>query len=561
MAWQRLTPALPPAIQTAGQALSTGLDAARLALQAATLELRAATALGSELASGRGAVVSALSALEGAVRSAVQGLLDDAGGYLLIVPLPKKGIVDLVQGVEAETEDVPVGALNAQVPQTVRGLAAWRTAFSGNRIFVGGNAHFLKTVAASLYDAGDQSRPRFSADTYWGYVAIVGGSTDLGAALSLASYLDRLLSPLATANGVSANRSIPDLVARNVRATPSGRGNFAVVEWSPVTSASVEGGYWRVVPTHYAIIRSKRPEAATARRVLDLFPSRVLTAGMQGRYGAQVLTVREHDAFSGRFLDDASLATDTTFYYHVAFRTRLEGDEGSTDAGYDLLSSAARYRPVDKPTGSPRLGVSPDWYRTPTLSRLLPVVDRLLDRLLDSVDRISGFGSRAESLGTAAIEAIEAQIAQLTRVAQELEVLLAQLEQVLSTPDAGAHITSRQGTGNVSKLLADLAQELDNKDDPKRPAFDTGDEYVTGAIIVITAPNAASFESAWALLELLFGPAQEKDPVVEGIESVTALAEEAASLASDPVPSQAFNADMTPRAAGESDSRCETRTS
>lgn len=558
MSWKSLAPALPDAVTGAAEGLTTGLAAARTALEAARAEIRVATALATEETQGVLATAeSALSAAVAAVGESVDALLDDGGAYLLLVPLPKKGLAALLDGVEDLGTSAPTGALEGSVPPAVRGLPLWRRAFREEALFLGGNAHYLKTVAEALYDAGDDSRPRFGADSYWAYAAIVAGATDVAAGVTLAAYFDRLFGTRHGSDSLAAARGHGDVVVTGLRAGPSQRGGLAVVEWDAPAPRPVDDGEWRVTPVEYAVIRSERPQAATARRVLDLFPSRELTEGATGLHGARVLKVGRCDGITRRYTDPGPLTTNQTYYYHVALKTRLDGPDRHDAVGYELLSSAARYRPEPRRFAA-RRGAPPDWSRTPSIARLVPAVDRLLDRVTEAARTFGGDAARVTSLSQSSLDALTREINALGAIVDDVDMTLRQLESVFALPSAGVHVTLRTGQGNPASLLADLTRALSDSTDPDRPTFDVGDEYVTGAIVVLTGPSPAAFERAWALLAALFGGPGDEDPVLAGINSIRAGVEEAAAALTPSAPSLTFNEDMTPRAPGEGDASCET---
>lgn len=558
MSWTSLTPALPGTVTEAAGGLTAGLEATRAALEAARAELRIATALANEetvgaLATAQAALGAAVSAVEGAVMN----LLDDGGGYLLLVPLPKKGLAALLDGALDLGTSAPTGALDARVPPSVRSLPVWRRAFREEALFLGGNAHFLKTVGEALYDPGDDSRPRFGADTYWAYAVLVGGASDVAAGVTLASYFDRLFGARHGSDSLAASRGHGDVVARGVRAGPSTRANYAVIEWEPPEPQAVDDGEWRAVPTEYAVIRSDRTQAMTARRVLDLFPTTNLREGLTGLHGARVLKVGRCDGITRRYVDLGPLQPNQTYYYHVALKARFDGPERRDALPYVLLSSVARYRPDVRRTAT-RRGTPPDWSRTPSIARAVPALDRLLDRVSEVAKSVTSGASQVTSLSSAASAALDREIAALGTIVDEVALTLRQLEAIFTVPSAGVHVTLRTGQGNTAAFLADLAQALSDPSDVERPAFDVGDEYVTGAVLLLTGPNPDAFARAWALLGSLLGGPEEEDPIVAGINSIRAGVEAAAPLLTDTPPSVTFNEDMTPRAPGEGDASCES---
>lgn len=558
MSWASLTPELPGTMAAATDGLTAGLQAAKTALEAVRTELNAASALATE--EPRGALTTAeaaLTATVSAAEAAINALLDDGGAYLLLIPLPKKGLATLLDGVEDLGTTAPAGALTAQVPAGVSRLPLWRRAFSEEALFLGGNAHYLKTVGEALFDPYDDARPRFGHDAYWGYAALVAGATDVAAGVTLAAYVDRLFGSRHGSDTLAASRGHGDVVATGLRVTPSLRGGAAVVQWNPPEPQSVDDGEWQAIPVEYAVIRSERPQAMTARRVLDLFSTNNLREGLSGRYGAKVLKVGRCDGVVHRYVDVDASSVNQSYYYHVALRTRMSGPDRRDELGYDLLSSAARYRPESRRLPI-RHGTPPDWSRTTSVARLMPAAERLLDRVGEAARTLSSVGSNTSSLGQLATESINREVERLTALLDEVTLNLQQLEAVFNVPSGGVHVALRTGEGNTAALLADLAQVLTDPSDPNRPAFDVGDEYVTGALIVVTGPSPSAFAGAWALLRSLLGDDSEPDPLLDGIRSIQAGVEALApQLTVDP-PSVTFNQDMTTRPPGQGDASCET---
>lgn len=559
MNWISFQPALPAKVTSAAEDLTTGLGAAQATLQAAKALLATKTALANDrvvgaLASSQGIVSSAFDAVE----AGINALLDDGGGYALVVPLPKKGIASLVEGVIGLTTSAPAGALNSRTPASVRALQVWRQAFNEEALFTGGNAHFLRTVAESLYDAGDDNRPTFGADSFWGYAALITGASDVAAGVNAAAYLERLLGTVAgTASTLTATRSHGSVVAQGVRVRPTPRNAAAVIEWLPPTSVPADDGVWRVVPTHYAIIRSERPQALSARQVLDLFTSRDLQEGMTGRHGARVLKVARNDGLVGRFVDAGPLTTQQAYYYHVAVRTRLDGPDRREEHGYAQLSSCARLRLEAGRSRGGRPGAPPDWYRLPSLARLIPAMGETLDTVLETLKVYGNAGERAQGLSASALSALEREIAKYGDLVGSLGHTLGQLQSVFSAPAVGVSLALRSGRGSAATMLADLASALEDRTDPARPAFDTGSEYVAGAMILVVAPSEAAFQRTWAALQLLLGPEEENDPVLAGIRDIQAGLSTQAGALTDEAPSLTFNNDMTAREPGQGDASCE----
>lgn len=556
MPWIKAAPTLPQEATGAAQALTGSLSTLHAALSVAKVQLRVSIAQARDGATGAlDSAASLLGALTGAVEDGLRSLLDDGGGYLLIVPTPKRGLTGLVQGLVDPPSVLPAGALRNKVPAEVRMTEVWRQAFSPESLFTGGNAHYLQTVAASIYDPGDDSRPRFTDDTRWGYAALLAGASDLAATLTAATYFDRFFGASQGTEALGAARGDGELVGQGLRASASGRGGSVVLTWSPTDPVPLEDGV-RLVATHYAVIRSERPQAMSARQALDLFGDRALAEGLEGRFGSKVLKVSTNDGFLHRYVDATELTPNQTYYYHLAVRTRMESKGVSIDRGYGALSSAARYRPEPQRAGG-RHGAFPDWYRTPSLARLVPGLSRLLDRIQEAVRSAASVGERGVSLAEGAMAQIDRYLGKLDETVTEMDLLLSQINSVFETPDVGVYLTLRQGQGNAASFLSDLGRALSDPGDANRPPFDTGDEYTTGAIVLVAAPSEAAFLRAWTMLELLFGPATEDDPVVAGVRAIQAGIEATLPTETPAVPSNTFNADMTPRAPGRGDASCD----
>lgn len=542
MTWNQLTPPIPNEVTDVGTSLSTALEGFRAQLQVARAELLAASALPASASGTLDLVQGLLDTLGRAIEGAINGLLDDLGCYVLLIPLPKKGLGDFLP--ESQWLTLTEAAQAPSDLATMSGTT-WLQAFDRTSFLSGGNAHILRTLTESLYDPGDGSRPQFSADTSWGYCLMVSGATDLTGALGVAAYFDRLIPELKGSGQVSATRGWTDIVVRSVQANPSARGNHVSVTWEPPDARGLDDGQWRAVPTRYAVIRSDQTQAASARRVLDLFSSRNLVTGLMGAHGAVVLDVNDYDGLIERYLDTSPRDWGTTYCYHVAIDVRVErveGPEQNYQTGFTLLSSPAFWREEPRRRTNLRLGKPPDWGRSPSVAQTFPALDRLLDRVLETGRDIGLGATRARSISDAALAAFDRKLRKLTSIADELDAIVRQLSAVFETPDAGIHVTLRSGRGNHQSFLKDVAEALDDLSDPERPPFDTGDEYTCGLVLLLATPDQGAFERAWQILALLFSPSTSNDPVVELLDTTTSTI--------------TFNDDMSPRP-GRGNSECD----
>lgn len=592
MTWKSLDLTLPPAVDTVASAIGSGLDAVKGALSLVRTQAQVTQALirteeGVRVQLANAAVQAAVSALSNFVNQ----LLDSAGVYVLIVPLPKKGLVSIAS--RPNNPDEP-GSNFVQIPEQnlLSGLPAARAnqlrqspsfsqIFNPRDLFLGGNAYFVKTLAEALYDPGDRNRPKFSPQSYWAYSLLVAGATDVTSLLSAATFFDRLFGRTRSANGVSASRGVSDFVPRNIRVGPSGRGYFPVLEWERVPQSiallSYDGA--RVVPTEYAVIRSTDFRAKTATSVLDLFSSADLREGQTGQFGAKVLKVAGYDGVVNRYIDTEEFTAPNVFY-HVAFRSRTEAPAGAgasvpapprsnaagepqtdsvvrVDNPYNLLSSCAEWR---RPTSNAqltdtRLSVAPDWSRTTSVAALFPGLERLLDRAVENLQTLSGASRNINETNTAYLNLLGREVDRITRQTAEINGYLSQLQAIFATPNADVFVTTRQGQGGVGTFLSDAILAMDDPRDPNRPNFDTGDEYVTGIVLLCVGPDPSPIAAAFAMLEGLFGSSADNEALA-GLESIqTSLTEVEAALAAE-AQSVAFDESMQPRPPGEPDASC-----
>jgi len=605
--WRQINPSLPPGLEDLAEVASEvanfqktlveGLkevrDSFETALSALTTQLSAAETQAATITSlARRAVNLAIAGVQDIFNS----FLDDLGAYVLLVPVPKKGLVSV-----ATSPDVPdqPGSNYVQFPDRAMlslmdaaGASALRQSPSFAAIFdaptysLGGNRYLVNTIAGSIYDTGDLNRPKFTGESHWAYGLIVAGATDVTSVMGAIGSLDRLLAVPRSANSLPASRNIGDFVATGVRALPSGRGRQPVIEWTPVPPSSALTGFdgATVRARQYAIIRSSALEARTATEITDLFPTADIREGLTGSYGAKVLKVASYNGVTHRYVDSEQLTAGQTYYYHVAFNTTITGSPGGADSGNDrprstvgedqpgrrdlpfsLLSTAAEWRQptASAQNSSTRLGQAPDWYRTPSIARALPGVERLLDianeELRSAQENFATVSQRSQQYANFISQTVDSYSARADAVAAALTRSI----NVLNSIDAGLYGTVRVGQGSAGAFVADVVAAIDDVTDENRPPFDTGDEYVVAALVLVVSPDAAVVQRSLDFLKLLIGLLD--DDVVAGINSISttlataeqALVNQITGGGESPVDAPvAFSEDMTPRPLGQPDASC-----
>lgn len=609
--WRSINPKAPEGLTEAMRAVAESVSVLRTALQLVKVEAQATALLATSTESA--AVTAANTAIQGVIRG-VNGLLDtvldDAGLFLLPIPLPKLGSarlspfmgIDKEQGFGNGNEEgsnlveYPINNILAKATDSERAIfqesPLLQQIVAPVDLITGGNAHVLRTISSALFDQGDANRPRFSANETFAYALFVAGSSNASDLLGVAAYFDRLIGGMVNANHVSSSRGIGNMVPEGVRVTPSGRTNYAIVEWNLVPASTVLGSYdgAKLIINKYAIIRSTDLRARGARTVLDLFTTAELTEGLTGVYGAKVLKVGNYDGVVTRYVDSETLDPKVTYYYHVAFSTRVlptlpaipdsssplsagaaNGQAVPQAIGFGPLSSAVQFqRPIRRDQYNGRgLSRAPDFIRTPSVVSLVPALDGVVDYLQSY---LASLGSRAQNTATRnqqLIAFLDREINRYGLIADQINAKLAQLQTFFTVPNfaAGIYGTLRSGSGSATSFIADVSSALAGGGDPNAPPFRNGDEFTTGVLMLALGPDPAPVLAAFELLKALLTPSDNQDPALQGILSInTRLAAVETDLVNQitggtnavPNPPVTFNSNMTPRAAGQGDATCDS---
>ena len=610
MTWVSVSPQAPEGLTQAAQAVAESLGVLQTALQVVKVEAQATALLVTSTESA--AVTAANAAIQGVistVNSAIDAVLDDTGLFLLPIPLPKIGRarlspfggIDDNQGFGKGNDEgsnlieYPVNNILARASESERAVfesnELLQQILSPPDMILGGNAHVLKTISEALFDAGDANRPRFGSTATFGYALFLAGSSNVSDLLSVASYFDRLIGGSVSSNHVGSSRGMSHVVPQGVRVSPSGRNNFAIIEWDLVSASVALGSYdsATVYVNKYAVIRSTDLRARGARSVQDLFPTSELTEGLTGVYGAKVLKVAAYDGVVTRYVDSETLNPATTYYYHVALSTRVDpsimpvpdqsgvlseeaaaGQAEPQVIGFGPLSSAVQFR---KPArrddyGGRGLSKAPDFIRTPSVVALVPPLNGIIDYIQTY---LTSLGSRIQNAATRnqqLIDFLDSEIRRYGLIIDQINAKLTQLQSFFATPSfpAGIYGTLRSGTGSATSFIADIAAALADDSDENAPPFRSGDEFTTGVLMLAVGPNPAPVLAAFDLLKALLTPSTNADPALAGIRSINT---QLAAVETDLVnritggtnavenASVTFNANMTPRAAGAGDATCD----
>jgi len=603
MTWLPFSLPIPTEISSISSQISSGLSAVKNALEVVKIQAQLLRTLAHQ--SDDATVVAANAAIQGvvsALNDALDALLDDSGIYLLPIPLPKKGLVRLLASTDNPSEPgsnylaFPANNVLAGLPASqatqLRQSSLWEKIFNPEELYIGGNAYFVKTLAESLFDPLDNNRPKFTRSDSWAYTVLIAGASDLTGILDTATFFDRLFGLGQHANSIGTTRHITNIIPRNVTVTHSSRETAAVIEWDPiiprVTLESFDNSV--LIAEKYAIIRSTDFRSKSALRVSDLF-DKDLKEGDEGLFGAEVVHVGDYDGVTSRWLD-TGVKPNKTYFYHVAFKCRLQPSfdlnlsrpdvqaqlqreledesKGEIDLRlrWDKLSAGIEFQIPDHPEAANphRMGKAPDWLRTPSLARFIPPLNRFVDVIQEQLKTLAKSSETLTQRDQQYLNFLDNEIKRYSDLISTIQHHLNTLSNIFSAPKAGIYITVNSGKGNVSNLLADVSNQFSNYSDLGRPPFDNGSEYVCGMVVLAVAPDPTQVEKALNAMLALFQPSSTPDPILAGIQSVQTTLATVEKTLIDAIQgggedrtqmSRVFNTDMTPRPVGSGDAGCD----
>lgn len=563
--WVSLQASTPTALTTLGQTISTGVNALKTLLEAVQTQARINRALltdprGPTLALANQAVQVAVTAADQIVTS----LLDGVGVYCLLIPIPKKGMVSLL----ADSSPGQAGSNFIEAPliptlnqSAVGRFTLFQDLINPENLLSGGNAYFLRTVFEAMFDSGDSSRPRMQPTDSFVYALFVAGAEDLALVLPTANYLDRFLGGRSR---LPANRGTTNFIPNNIRASLTGRQRTASLEWDYLPPGRVLASYdqTRVIPIEFAIIRSTDFRMSTAPNVAELFGNTSLTKGQQGRYGSTVVDVISYDGIRTRWTDTLALTPNVDYYYRVAFRSRVTSpstEVASVDLPYDLMSPASSVRSTRRSPAAVTHGKPPDWARSPSVAAMFPAIEEFLDNMRE---RLRTFGASTQSASDqfdGYLSALQREIDRYTEIATDALLTTQNLTRIFSLPTSAAGLAMKvsMGSGGFDGFSTQLFQDFSDYSDPNRPAFDTGGEFVTGAIVLAFGPDLAAIASQFDFLTALFGgtPSTEVQTGIDSVPQLTLAVDAAAAAVQAAEVATGFQSDMT---SGNPDAQCST---
>jgi hypothetical protein len=491
----------------------------------------------------------ALKKLIDSINKTVNGLLDDAGGYVLYVPIGKRMMTDFL-GLGDITPNATgnLGIFASDVSTTEPNNPKLNEFIAKTNRFSGGNAGFYRLVCDSLYDTGDLNRPQFYDDDDY-----IGGIT-----LMLGSGID----PLGTLDSMWALGGLlrtPDLypkiprpknlkvkvlnhTALNTEATEYTFDSF--LTWDPpdppMASLRDLGGT-KIYPERYAIIRCKNTTSCLiASNVVELLGTRNLTQGLTSALNdTEVIHESEYNPTIVNYFDkDIICNANDSFYYTVAWKlrgfnpTQVEGIDPGVELNYWYISNIVRTTPYPTLATS----IAPDWNRTSSVASLFPSVATLLRRLGVYIEALAGRFSGTSDYYQQYVQMLRDEIDRYERIALTILSDINKMKLLFSLPSTGVYVRSFKGYGGNRFLLSDLDNSLSEGYDSKMPPFHNGDEFVTGAILLAGGPKP-KVDAFLSALSLFFNTSSDaSSELYEAINDLSGV------LSSN---SATFNADMS----------------
>lgn len=485
-----------------------------------------------------------LAAAIAAIEEGLKTLIEDSGVYILLVPVRRKIIVPpamsdalnavgLSEGIPKKTVDRDLLVVQASLAAQSADAAALF-----NDPANGGNVGFFRTVVEATYDVKDPNRPQFGHNTYVAGFHLVAGAPDYLELLSLMAALDGLLLPAGSSSNSLRKAGLP--VPQNLKVQPvvSLDGKPAsLLNWDPqVAYAEIPSLASSCVITHVAIIRSRSPVVLTASTPETLFGTNKLVKGLASPSDPDTVVVdvldyadptnptpNTYDDYNG------ALEKGVTYYYHACYRLKVGTLDavlsGGTvaDQGFYKLSNIAVATATTR-AGRSSQGAPPDWLRSPSLVSMFPVLGDLTTLLVGTLQQFkSSTTGQADNFKTY-VKFLQGEIDQFSRIVGTMSGLVAKMTAISTQKSTvGLYARAYSGSGGVDFMLADLGASLaPGSDDPLRPPFDKGDEFVMGATFLIGGPSEGGVVAVAQMVNSLFGlgGAGAQSPLAQAVAAI-----------------------------------------
>lgn len=481
----------------------------------------------------------------GTIQSAIEGITEDTGVYVLLVP-PRSRVIIPGEVKAALSQSLAITptpeGLNTQAMFAGETMSAEQATILRNLFSAtGGNAGFVRSVIESFDDLGDANRPILAETDAVAGMYLVAGAPNIAALVPFTNGMSSLLSPgKPTALDAPAIPCPQNLKAKVVS------GGAVRLQWAyqpPLVEIPALGTFAKV--TEVAVIRSTSVKMLSASTPQELFGSSSLSAGTKtGDELTEVVAVVPYDeaAPESVYLDESDHEPSTGYYYAVSFHVKLGtskelSEGGGTDLNFPRLSNVVKVYFSQEDHGTPRsiAGTPPDWYRTPRTIDLFPAMGNLMNQVAALTAQLGDTTTGYSDLLKENVKVIEQQIKGYTDLATKLTAASSAISAFSSINLGTVSSRSFSGVGGVDFIKKDIVEAFGDTNDPARPPYD-GEEFVSGVVILATTPDAKT------LLETLLGS-------LSSGASEIAKALEKIDVALEAIEEAIFHEDMTPHAA------------
>lgn len=480
------------------------------------------TKAGLELARAAAALASAdplelaLRALLQEIEALIDALLGETTAHALVVPIQKQyyGLGDPIPSgsIDANVRTPNYGTLlnnnafaqsvaNANTPDVINFINSSDTAQGGNR-------GYYTTIVTSLNDPGDYAKPDFPQNFAVAGVAVIFGSTSLTDIYKIVAIIGRIIDLGLSSDLTSRSRPVATGLKARVLPEPT-EGKIGVqLDWDPVPPLLIKPllSLEAAIITEIFVIRSTDSMLRERFSWNKNFPTQPADDihALPSTTTTRVIARLRNDGFRARFVDTSSdLKVDTPYYYAIALRYKINGVfQPMSD-----LSNSVRVYYTQFPGGS-RQGVPPDWFATPSLYQMFPIVRTIVSKIelfVASVLNRTTSNNGVSNMIEQTIVLIEALIAEAERLLVEIKEITDLLQEIATADIGGIYATSiAVPTGGIFGWTSELARRLSNTQDTSRPPYDA-QELVAGIVLVAGAPNFSELAAFVKQLKLFFG--------------------------------------------------------
>jgi len=502
-----------------------------VAKQLGTLQiaLKAVERVASDVASDPKA--AALKALVLSVEAQLEALLTDARVHAIVIPIQKQPFGPGVrkQGLQIPETDLRVSSSDLDDDGSLSSLVGdtTRLFIDESPTAVGGTQGFWRTLLVSTLDGGDFNKPNFDPTFAVVGTCILFGSESYAEMQSAFDFFSTMFNFGNRADLAGNTRPVPmDLKAQVVPfARRSGGGIGVLLSWDAIAPVADIAQYTsdQQVLTEIVVARSEDNAFREYFNWAEVFATDLSDdrADLPISGKTKIIARLRNDGIRATYTDtDADLKKDTTYYYAIAYRYEVNG----VTQPMGSFSNAVRVRYTTRPTGS-RRGVPPDWWVTPSIAQLVPLVESTLSRIslvLNGLLSASAANSGIANMLRLTLSQLDRLVGSAEETATEMQRTLARLNSLTTKNLVAVHATTFDiPEGGMDKWLSELARRLSDPDDASKPQF-SDSALVAGFVLVGGAPDLSQLQALLDLLKTFFGGGGKDKALVDAIAAVDA---------------------------------------